>query len=321
MFKRVMAVVVAATVTLTIFGFPANAVTTSAPTKNLVSTSWLKDNLSDKNLVLLHVGDSDNSLYVRGHIDGAQFIDWKTELANSSESALRNGVVIQSKFQQVAKRLGINRDSTVVLYAEGKSGLKAAWGSWVFNLYGASDVRILDGGLPKWVSEGNPTTLAAPPARPVGNFVATNDAHNLRAKISEVILNAKSTSKNRAIIVDVRDSASYQGTSAATGLGVASAAGHIATAKSIPTASLLNADGTFKPASVIKAAYAAIGVTSASKVLLYCGTGLLASGSWFALTQILGYKNVKNYDGSWFEFAAEAPKTLIDNPSATTATK
>jgi thiosulfate/3-mercaptopyruvate sulfurtransferase len=174
--------------------------------------------------------------------------------------------------------------------------------------------------LLKWTADGNATTFAVPAAKQSGNFIATNDSHNLRAKITEVIQNAQSTSAKRAVIVDTRDAASFAGTSAATGLGTAAAAGHIATAKSIPTASILNADGTYKSAADIKAAYAAIGVTENTKVHLYCGTGLLASGSWFALTQILGYKNVKNYDGSWFEFSAQAPKTLIDNPAAT-ATK
>lgn len=297
---------------------PAQALTTSTPTKNLVTVSWLKDNLADKNLVLIHVGDAGNSGYVRGHIEGAQFVDWTTELANSQESKLRNGIVPQSKFGGVAKRLGIANDSTVVLYAEGKSGLKATWGSWVFNLYGVSDVRILDGGLLKWVAAGNATTLAVPTAKAPGEFVPTNDSRDFRATIAEVIRNAQSKSKNRAIIVDTRDSASFQGTNVGTGLGAAAAAGHIASAKSIPTTSLLNTDGSFKSSAEIKAAYAAVGVTSTSKVLLYCGTGLLASASWFALTQILGYKNVKNYDGSWFEFSATGPKHLIDNPAAAT---
>lgn len=315
MFKKVISVVLASALISSVFAFPARAVTTSTPTKALVSVSWLKENLADKNLVILHVGDSENSIYVRGHIEGAQYLDWKTELANSSESKLRNGVVVQSKFQQVVKRLGINPDSTVVLYAEGKSGLKATWGSWVFNLYGFPDVRILDGGLQKWVAAGNSTTLAVPTAKSTGTFVTSNDSRKLRAKISEVIQNAQSKSSKKAIIVDTRDAASYAGTNVATGLGNSAAAGHIASAKSIPTASILNADGTFKSAADIKAAYASVGVTENSKVLLYCGTGLLASASWFALTQILGNKNVKNYDGSWFEFSAQAPKTLIDNPA------
>jgi thiosulfate/3-mercaptopyruvate sulfurtransferase len=316
MSRKFLSVVLVAAISAAVVSTPAQAVTSSSPTEKLVSVNWLKDNLSDKNLVLVHVGDNDNSVYVRGHIQGAQFLNWKTELANSQESKLRNGIVVQSKFKQVVQRLGVNLDSTVVLYAEGKSGLKATWGSWVFNLYGAGDVRILDGGLVKWSAAGNPTTFAVPAARPKGTFEPTNDSRQLRASISEVIRNAQSKSKNKAIIVDTRDAASFQGTNVGTGLGAAAAAGHIAGAKSIPTTDLLNPDGSFKSAQEIRAAYAAVGVTSSSKVLLYCGTGLLASGSWFALTQILGYKNVKNYDGSWFEFSATGPKDLIDNPAA-----
>jgi len=316
MLKRSIAVLVVFLISTAGLVLPAQAVTTSTPTKNLVTVNWLKENLADKDLVLIHVGDANNSIYVRGHIEGAHYVDWTTELANSQESKLRNGIVTQSKFKTIAKRLGLGSASTVVLYAEGKSNLKATWGSWVFNLYGVRDVRILDGGLPKWVAAGNATTLAVPAAKVPGDFVATNDARNFRATIAEVIRNAQSKSKSRAIIVDTRDSASFQGTNVGTGLGAAAAAGHIASAKSIPTSSILNADGSFKSLADIKAAYAAIGVTSSSKVLLYCGTGLLASASWFALTQILGYTNVKNYDGSWFEFSATGPKHLIDNPAA-----
>ena len=121
------------------------------------------------------------------------------------------------------------------------------------------------------------------------------------------------------MIVDTRDDASFAGTNTSTGLGNSAKAGHIASAKSIPTAGILNANGTFKSVADIKAAYAAVGVTENTPVILYCGTGLLASASWFALTQILGYKNVKNYDGSWFEFSATAPAELITNPAVKAA--
>jgi thiosulfate/3-mercaptopyruvate sulfurtransferase len=294
----------------------ASAVTESTPTKALVSTTWLKANLADPNLILLHVGDADNAVYARTHIEGAQYIDWKTELANSSESKLKNGVVTRGNFDKVVKRLGVTDKSTVVLYHEGKSNLRATWGAWVFNLYGHPDVRLLDGGLQKWTSTGGATTFAATPAKATGTFKAKSASTKLRAKIEEVILNAKKKAASRAIIVDTRDSASYEGKGAATGLGTAAKAGHIATAKSIPTANILNSDGTFKSAADIKAAYAAVGVTKDTKVILYCGTGLLASASWFALTQILGNTNVKNYDGSWFEFAATAPEAVIETVAA-----
>jgi thiosulfate/3-mercaptopyruvate sulfurtransferase len=311
-FKRTLSAVVAAAIAVTAFVQPAQAVTTSTPSKALVSTTWLKENLADKKLVLLHVGDADNSVYLRSHIEGAQFIDWKTQLANASESKLKNGVVTKANFQTVTKNLGINKDSTVVLYHEAKSINKATWGAWVFKLYGFPDVRVLDGGLAKWTADGNAVTLALPAAKKAGNFVAKTASTKLRAAISEVVAAVKSTAKTKPVIVDTRDSASYAGASAATGLGTAPVAGHIATAKSIPTSSIQNADGTFKSVSEIKAAYAAIGVNSKTNVLLYCGTGLLASASWFALTQILGYTSVKNYDGSWFEFSTVAPNELVE---------
>jgi len=316
MFKKVTLISLIAALISTAIVPTATAVSESTPTKTLVSTTWLKANLSDSNLILVHVGDNDNSVYARTHIEGAQFVNWKTELANSSESKLKNGVVTRTNFDTVLKRLGVTSKSTVVLYAEAKSGLKAAWGAWVFNLYGVPDVRILDGGLTKWTSTGGATTFAATVAKPTGTFNASAASSKLRAKIEEVIANAKRKSSLRAVIVDTRDSASYEGKAAGTGLGTAAKSGHIASAKTVPTASILNADGTFKSAAEIKAAYAAVGVNKDTKVILYCGTGLLASASWFALTQILGNNNVKNYDGSWFEFAATAPEAVIETPSS-----
>jgi thiosulfate/3-mercaptopyruvate sulfurtransferase len=311
-FKRAFSVLLASAIAVASFVQPAQAITKSTPTNGLVNSSWLNANLADKKLILLHVGDSDNSIYLRSHIDGAQFINWKTELANASESKLKNGVVTKANFQVVTKKLGINKDSTVVLYAEGKSVNKATWGAWVFKLYGFADVRILDGGLNKWTADGNPVSIAAVAPKKAGNFVAKAASTKLRAAISEVVAAVKTTGKNKPIIVDTRDVASFEGASASTGLGTAPVAGHIASAKSIPTTSIQNADGTFKSVAEIKAAYATVGVSSKSNVLLYCGTGLLASASWFALTHILGYSAVKNYDGSWYEFSTIAPSELVE---------
>jgi thiosulfate/3-mercaptopyruvate sulfurtransferase len=314
MLKRIIATVVTLSLGSVAFIAPASAVTPSTP-QALVSAKWLTENIKDPKLVLIHVGDNDRSVYARSHIEGAQFIDWKTQLANSSESKLRNGVVTRSAFYSAARDFGISKDSTVVLYHEGRSNLKATWGAWVFNLYGVPDVRVLDGGLAAWTAAGGATTLAIPAKKTRGTYVSTAASKKLRATIEEVIANAKSKAKTRAVIVDTRDEASYAGTNVSTGLGAAANAGHIASAKSIPTASILNTNGTFKSVADIKAAYAAVGVTANTPVILYCGTGLLASASWFALTQILGYKNVKNYDGSWFEFSASAPTDLIENPA------
>lgn len=314
MLKRIIATVVTLSLGSVAFIAPANAVTPSTP-QALVSAKWLTENIKDPKLVLIHVGDNDRSIYARSHIEGAQFIDWKTQLANSSESKLKNGVVTRSNFYSAARDFGISKDSTVVLYHEGKSNLRATWGAWVFNLYGVPDVRLLDGGLAAWTAAGGATTLAIPAKKSRGSYVSTAASKKLRATIEEVIANAKSKAKTRAVIVDTRDEASFAGTNVSTGLGAAANAGHIASAKSIPTASILNTNGTFKSVADIKAAYAAVGVTANTPVILYCGTGLLASASWFALTQILGYKNVKNYDGSWFEFSAAAPTDLIENPA------
>jgi len=313
MFKKFATVSAIAALLITLLAPASQAITDSTPTKNLVSTAWLKANLADPNLILVHVGDADNSVYVRSHIEGAQFIDWKKELANSEEDKLRYGVVTRSNFAKVVERLGITSKSTVVFYAEAAGVTRAAWAVWVSKIYGVPDARLLDGGLLKWTKEGGAVTIAAPAPKPAGSLnLLWPSQTKLRATIAEVIRNAKLKKAAQATIVDARATDAFVGKTPKTGLGDAAKAGHIASSANVPVSDLTNSDGTFKSADEIRTAYAKVGVTKNTKVILYCGTGHAAVASWFALTQIVGNNNVKNYDGSWFEFATKAPGDLVE---------
>lgn len=302
--NKLISILLLSALVVSVSAVPAGAAEFTRPSGALVNSAWLKANLTNPNLVLLHV-NAEDGVYERGHIQGARKIVWKSELANQAAAKNKNGIVNQRLFGTIAQKLGVSSDSIVVLYGE-KSQLQATWGFWVFKLYGASNIYLLDGGLPKWIADGGATTLAVPSAAKLGNFTASSRNLGLRAEFKEILRAANSTSKTKPVIVDNRAVEGYLGKSAATGLGNAAQSGHIPSAKSVPTTTLQNTDGTFKSKADIKAAFASAGVDGTRQTILYCGTGLLASAAWFALTQILEYKNVKNYDGSWFEYAGVA---------------
>lgn len=262
---------------------------TVSTTKGLVSTAELAD-LEDENLVLLHIANEEG-LYERGHIPGALKVDWFSSLTGGEE----RGIVAQDDFTALAQSLGINEDSSVVVYGETHQ-LFATWAVWVFKIYGFENVRLLDGGFAKWQAEERPLEIQTRSVVP-GNFVAESANSDLRALIDEVVA-AVSDENDNKIIVDNRNYESYTGASESG----AKYDGHVASAENLFSFGLFSEDGSYLPAPEIAERYRAIGVTGAEEAILYCGTGLLASASWFALTQILGYENVQNYDGSWTEY-------------------
>lgn len=273
-------------------------VTTVSTTEGLVSTEWLAANATDPDLVVVHIS-WEEGVYERGHIPGARKLDWYSGLTGGESPDLQfnsdGGIVDQERFQTVAQNLGINSDSKVIVYGETHQ-LFATWAVWVFKIYGFNNVRLLDGGLQKWIANGENLSLAVPSVEP-GNFEPTDANTKLRAFIDEVVLAAQDTDGG-SLIVDNRALEEYSG-------AIDSGArfdGHVASAENVFSFALFDDDGTYRTPGFITDAYDAIGATEADNVILYCGTGLLASASWFALTQVLGFENVKNYDGSWAEY-------------------
>lgn len=279
-------------------------VTTVATTDGLVSTDWLVENSEDPDLIVLHIA-KEEGLFEKGHIPGAQKLDWFTGLTGGEA----RGIIDAESFQAIGRELGINQNSKVVVYGETHQ-LFATWAVWVFKIYGFNNVRLLDGGLTKWQSERKDISLTSP-TLPEGDFSPSEANLELRAFIDEVVEVAAAPDTSEKIIVDNRALESYVG-EAESG---AKFDGHVASAENLFSFGLFNEDVSYIAPDAIATAYDAIGVTADKEVILYCGTGLLASASWFALTQVLGFENVKNYDGSWTEYG-NAENVPIESASA-----
>lgn len=260
----------------------------------VVSTEWLAAHLDDPNVRVIEVSVVPG-VYERGHIPGAVNFRWHTDLV---ETVVRD-VVSPERFQELAQAAGINNDTTIVLYGDNNNWF-AAWGAWIFNLYGAKDVRILDGGRAKWEAEGRELSFRAV-SHPRGNFEVTEINHHLRARLADVY-EVVTTGADVAIL-DIRSPAEYEGRIFAPD-GVpelAIRAGHIPGAVNVPWSEAVNPDGTFKSVEELRALYASVGIDGSKPIIVYCRIGERSSHSWFVLSQILGYE-VAQYDGSWTEW-------------------
>jgi thiosulfate/3-mercaptopyruvate sulfurtransferase len=209
------------------------------------------------------------------------------------------------------QKAGISDDTTVVLYGD-KNNWFAAWGAWIFNIYGQKDVRVLDGGRVKWEKDGRALTTAVPTFAP-GNFTVSKGDKSLRATlINDVLPVAKKRAK--ATLVDIRGADEYNGKIfAAPGFQeLAVRAGHIPGAINVPWGLNVNADGTFKTVAELKKLYADKGIDGKQDIITYCRIGERSSLTWFVLNEILGY-NVKNYDGSWTEYGNSVGVPIVNN--------
>jgi thiosulfate/3-mercaptopyruvate sulfurtransferase len=271
----------------------------------VVTTQWLADNLNNPKLKLIEVTIEEGD-YARKHIRNAFEFDWHTDLVDT----VNRDVISQANFTKLAQKAGVDKDSIIVLYGD-NSNWFAAWGAWIFKLYGAKDVRLLDGGKAKWLEEGKPITTVVP-GDTKGNFVAAKADKNLRAFMPEVLKIAKSK-KPVTKLVDIRSADEFNGKIiAAAGFDeLAVRAGHIPNAVNIGWKSSLNPDGTFKSKPELIALYKANGIDGKSKIITYCRIGERAAHTWFVLTQILGYK-AANYDGSWTEYGNAVGVPIIN---------
>ncbi|GIV94441.1 sulfurtransferase [Chloroflexus aurantiacus] len=262
----------------------------------LVETQWVADHLNDPNVRIVE-SDEDLLLYDTGHIPGAVKIDWVQDL---NDPVVRD-YLDSERFAALMRAKGISNDTTVVLYGD-KHNWWATYAFWVFKLFGHRDVRIMNGGRAKWIAEGRPLTREVP-SYPPGNYVAPprNDAE-IRAFRDQVL---EFVRQRKGVLVDVRSPQEYTGERThmpdypqeGTLRG-----GHIPTAVNIPWARAVNEDSTFKSVEELRELYAAQGVTPDKEVIAYCRIGERSSHTWFVLTYLLGFPNVRNYDGSWTEW-------------------
>ena len=284
-----------------------------AAPKNLaravVQADWLEKNLDDPKVVVVEVS-TEPGIYERGHIRNAVKIAWHTDLVDT----VNRDVVSAANFQKFAQAAGISQDTTVVLYGD-KNNWFAAWGAWIFNLYGAKDVRILDGGRVKWEKDGRALTTAVT-TKAKGNFTSTRLDKTLRATLLQDIIPV-ARKRVKVDLIDIRSADEYSGKIFAPAgfQELAVRAGHIPGAINIPWGLNVNADGTFKTVAELKKVYADKGVDGTQPIITYCRIGERSSLTWFVLSEILGY-DVKNYDGSWTEYG-NTVGVPISNPSGT----
>ncbi|HEX3866378.1 MAG TPA: sulfurtransferase, partial [Gemmatimonadaceae bacterium] len=271
----------------------------------LVSTAWLAKHLDDPSIRVLE-SDEDTLLYDTGHVPGAQKIDWQADL----NDAVVRDYVSPDAFGALLRRLGIDTTTTVVLYGD-KNNWWAAYTFWVFRLFDfpESRLRLLDGGRIKWEREGRPLVTAPSAHAPSAYAAPQRHDRRIRAFKNEVLDHALATKP----LIDVRSPDEFSGKKTHMPEypkeGVLRG-GHIPGAKSVPWARAANADGTFKSATELRAIYETeAGLRADDTVITYCRIGERSSHTWFALTYLLGYSNVRNYDGSWTEWgnSVQAP--------------
>ncbi len=246
---------------------------------------WLEQNIDNPKVRIIEVS-TEPGIYERGHIKNSIKLVWHTDLVDT----VNRDIISQAKF--------------------------AAWGAWIFNIYGQKDVRVLDGGRVKWEKDGRALTTAVPTFK-AGNFVAKSADSGLRATLTRDVLPVAKKAR-KATLIDIRSADEYSGKIFAPAgfQELAVRAGHIPGAINVPWGLNVNSDGTFKTVAELKKLYADKGVTGADQIITYCRIGERSSLTWFVLSEILGFSRVKNYDGSWTEYgnSVGAP---ISNPAGT----
>jgi thiosulfate/3-mercaptopyruvate sulfurtransferase len=262
----------------------------------LVTTAWLAKHLTDPAIRILE-SDEDVLLYGLGHIPNAQKIDWHEDL----NDPVQRDYVDRAAFEAVVRRLGIDETNTVVLYGD-KSNWWATYTFWVFRLFGFPNLKILDGGRAKWEAESRPLVTDVPKFEPSTYTAPERADAAIRAFRDEALKH----SNDKKPLIDVRSPDEFSGKKTHMPEypqeGVLRG-GHIPGAKNVPWAKAANPDGSFKPATELREIYEqGAGLSSDKDIITYCRIGERSSHTWFVLTYLLGYDNVRNYDGSWTEW-------------------
>jgi thiosulfate/3-mercaptopyruvate sulfurtransferase len=269
----------------------------------LVSTEWLAAHLDDPKIRVIE-SDEDVLLYDTNHIPGAQKVDWHSDL----NDAVMRDYISREQFQELLRSKGIDDSTTVIFYGD-KNNWWAAYAFWVFQLFGFTNAKLLDGGRVKWEQEGRPMTTDTPKVQRSNYTARERSDAEIRAFMPDVRRHLES----KGALVDVRSGDEYTGKKlhmAEYPQEGAMRGGHIPTAKSVPWARAANPDGTFKPAEELRAIYEQEqGLSPSDDVIAYCRIGERSSHTWFVLRYLLGYDKVRNYDGSWTEWgnAVRAP--------------
>ncbi len=262
----------------------------------LVTTEWVAEHLDDPNVRIIE-SNEDPLLYPSGHIPGAVEVDWVRDL---NHPIIRD-YLDREAFERLMRRIGVTPETTVVFYGD-KNNWWATYAFWVFQLFGHTNAKIMDGGRQKWIAEGRPLTREVPKYPPTEYRAPERNDRPIRAFRDDVLAHVRAGKR----LVDVRSPEEYRGERLhMPGYPNEGAlrGGHIPGAVNIPWSRAVNEDGTFKPAEELRAIYLEeAGLRPDEDVIVYCRIGERSSHTWFVLKYLLGFENVRNYDGSWTEW-------------------
>ncbi len=269
----------------------------------LVDTQWVEDHLDDSKVRIAEVDYDPKANYNLGHIPNSVLFDWKKDI----NDPLTRNILSRDDCSTLLQKAGINDSTTLILYGDFNNWF-AAFAFWVFEYYGMKNTKIMNGGRKKWLEEDRPISKEIP-SFPMGNFKPTAPNPALRAFLSQV---RESLELDKTKRIDVRSPQEFTGEITAPAeypTEHAQRGGHIPGAVNIPWAKAVNDDGTFKSADELTKLYQTVGITPEKEIITYCRIGERSSHTWFVLKHLLGYPDVKNYDGSWTEWG-----NMIDNP-------
>jgi thiosulfate/3-mercaptopyruvate sulfurtransferase len=264
----------------------------------LVETDWVKRNLGKLGIRVIEI-DVDAKAYAAGHIPGAVGFNWQTQL----QDQVRRDIISKEAFEKLMSDAGINPSDTVILYGDNNNWF-AAYGFWLFKIYGHRDVRLMNGGRSKWLNEQDRELTTDVPKFPRSEYKASEPDVAIRAKLGEVLQAQAAKACN---FVDVRSPEEFSGkVIAPAGMTeTAQRAGHIPGAKSVPWNMAVRQDGTFKSAEELRNLYLDDKRLDATKeTIAYCRIGERSAHTWFALKYLVGLPRVKSYDGSWTEYGS-----------------
>ena len=269
----------------------------------LVDIQWVVDHMNDPDVRIAEVDYDPTANYNLGHVPGAVLFDWKKDI---NDPVTRN-IFSKQTCEDLLQRAGVNNNTTLVLYGDFNNWF-AAFAFWAFKYYGFKDLKLMNGGRKKWLEEDRPITKDIPQYQ-LGNFKATEPDKSIRVFLNQV---KEALDKENIAMVDVRSPKEFTGEILAPPeypTEHAQRGGHIPGASNIPWSQAVKDDGTFKSTEELKQIYQSKGIVPDKEIIAYCRIGERSSHTWFVLKYLLGYPNVKNYDGSWTEWG-----NIVDNP-------
>jgi thiosulfate/3-mercaptopyruvate sulfurtransferase len=269
----------------------------------LVDTQWVVDHMNDHEVRIAEVDYDPTANYNLGHVPGAVLFDWKKDM---NDQITRN-IFSRQACEDLLQRTGVNNDTTLVLYGDFNNWF-AAFAFWALKYFGLKDVKLMNGGRKKWLEEDRPISKDIPQYQR-GNFKATEPDKSIRVFLNQV---KEALDKENIAMVDVRSPKEFTGEILAPPeypTEHAQRGGHIPGASNIPWSQAVKDDGTFKSVEELKQIYQSKGIVPDKEIIAYCRIGERSSHTWFVLKYLLGYPNVKNYDGSWTEWG-----NIVDNP-------